>query len=236
MENEQQNNGPKNDKENKPKRSFNFYWIYGIIIVVILSIQLLSMGGGQVKIDQAQYDEFVQKGDVDRVIVVNKEVAQVFIKRDRLDKEPHKSKIPHNVMSGSNVAGPHYRFNIGPAEHFQAKLERDLEQHAVNYSYETQDNWGREILQWVLFLGVMIVVWMFVMRRIGGGGGPGGQIFNIGKSRAQVFEGGKSTNVTFNDVAGLDEAKEELEEIVDFLKNPKTYTDWAPRSPREPCW
>jgi len=84
----------------------------------------------------------------------------------------------------------------------------------------------------VLFFGVMIAIWFFVMRRLGGGGGPGGQIFNIGKSRAQVFDGSKTTNVTFNDVAGLEEAKEELQEIVDFLKNPKKYTDLGAKIPK----
>lgn len=232
---EQQNNKqerPKGDKENKPKRSFNFYWIYGIIIVVILSIQLIGMGGGQSVIDPATYQEFVSEGDVDRVVVVNNAEALVYIKRDRLDKEPHKSRIPRSMVSGSNVAGPHYRFTIGPPEAFQRQLAEDQEKYGVRYSYKTQDNWGREILQWVVFLGIMIVIWMFVMRRIGGGGGPGGQIFNIGKSRAQVFEGSKTTNTTFNDVAGLDEAKEELEEIVDFLKKPKKYTDLGAKIPK----
>jgi AFG3 family protein len=101
----------------------------------------------------------------------------------------------------------------------------------------TQDNWGCDIIYWVLFFGIMIAIWMFVMRRLGGGGGPGGQIFNIGKSRAQVFEGGKSTNVTFNDVAGLDEAKEELQEIVDFLKTPKKLHRPGGQDPeRRSCW
>ncbi len=112
------------------------------------------------------------------------------------------------------------------------RLVEGAESHGVGYRYETQDNWGREVLNWVLFFGIMIAIWMFVMRRIGGGGGPGGQIFNIGKSRAQVFEGGKSTNTTFNDVAGLDEAKEELQEIVDFLKSPKRYTDLGAKIPK----
>ncbi|MCB0795093.1 MAG: ATP-dependent zinc metalloprotease FtsH [Flavobacteriales bacterium] len=222
---------PRGQKE-RPKRSFNFYWIYGIIIVVILSINLFTMGGGMVEIEPTEYSAFVDKGDVDRIVVINDETAHVFIKRDRLDKEPHKDRIRSSMMTGSNISGPHYGFNIGSIDAFQEELKADYEEHGVRYSFKRQDNWGREILQWVLFLGIMIAIWMFVMRRVGGGGGPGGQIFNIGKSRAQVFEGGKSTNVTFNDVAGLEEAKEELAEIVDFLKMPKRYTDLGAKIPK----
>ncbi|MBK7084237.1 MAG: ATP-dependent zinc metalloprotease FtsH [Flavobacteriales bacterium] len=215
-----------------PKRSFNFYWIYGIIIVVILSINLFTMSGGLVEIEPSEYSAFVTNGDVDRVVVVNDEIAQVYIKKDRLDKEPHKDRIQGSVMTGANVSGPHYVFNIGSVDAFQEDLKKANTEHGVRYKFTTHDNWGREIIQWVLFLGIMIAVWMFMMRRMGGPSGPGGQIFNIGKSRAQVFEGGKSTNMTFNDVAGLDEAKEELQEIVDFLKNPKKYTDLGAKIPK----
>ncbi|HQW86253.1 MAG TPA: ATP-dependent zinc metalloprotease FtsH [Flavobacteriales bacterium] len=222
---------PRGDKD-RPKRSFNFYWIYGIIIVVILSINLFTMSGGLVEIEPTEYSTFVAAGDVDRVVVINDEVAQVYIKKDRLANPPHKDRIRGNVMSGSNVAGPHYAFNIGSIDAFQAELKKDYDEQKVRYSFKHQDNWGREILQWVLFVGIMIAIWMFVMRRIGGGAGPGGQIFNIGKSRAQLFEGSKTTNITFNDVAGLDEAKEELQEIVDFLKTPKKYTDLGAKIPK----
>ena len=227
-----------NDKQNgtggkeRPKRSFNFYWIYGIIILVILSINLFQYGGGMVKIDPTEYQRMLEAGDVQRIVVVNDQVVKVFIKKDRLDKEPHKDRIKGSPISGPNVQGPHYAFNIGTSNVLKDRLVQDAEAQGVGFEYETQDNWGREILNWVLFFGIMIAVWMFVMRRIGGGGGPGGQIFNIGKSRAQVFEGGKSTNVTFNDVAGLDEAKEELQEIVDFLKTPKKYTDLGAKIPK----
>ena len=216
----------------RPKRSFNFYWIYGIIILVILSINLFQYGGGMVKIDPTEYQRMLEAGDVQRIVVVNDQLVKVFIKRERLEQEPHKDRIKGSPISGPNIQGPHYAFNVGTSNVLKDRLVQDAEAQGVGFEYETQDNWGREILNWVLFFGIMIAIWMFVMRRIGGGGGPGGQIFNIGKSRAQVFEGGKSTNVTFNDVAGLAEAKEELQEIVDFLKTPKKYTDLGAKIPK----
>jgi len=220
------------NNKDRPKRSFNFYWIYGIIILVILSINLFQYGGGVVKIDPTEYQKMLDAGDVQRIVVVNDQLVRVYINKDRLDKEPHKDRIKGSPISGPNVQGPHYAFNVGTSNVLKDRLVQDAEKKGVGFEYETQDNWGREILNWVLFFGIMIAIWMFVMRRIGGGGGPGGQIFNIGKSRAQVFEGGKSTNVTFNDVAGLAEAKEELQEIVDFLKTPKKYTDLGAKIPK----
>lgn len=233
-----QNNVENNDKrpegngKERPKRSFNFYWIYGIIILVILSINLFQYGGGMTKIDPTEYQRMLETGDVQRIVVVNDQLVKVYIKKERLDKEPHRDKIKGSPISGPNVQGPHYAFNVGTSNVLKDRLVQDAENKGVGFEYETQDNWGREILNWVLFFGIMIAIWMFVMRRIGGGGGPGGQIFNIGKSRAQVFEGSKSTNVTFNDVAGLAEAKEELQEIVDFLKTPKKYTDLGAKIPK----
>ena len=221
----------RNEKE-KPKRSFNFYWIYGIIILVILSINLFQYGGGMAKIDPMEYQRMLEEGDVQRIIVVNEQTVKVFIKKEELANEPHKTKIKSSPISGANEQGPHYWFNVGSSNSAKDELREDAKKYGVPFEYETQDNWGREILNWVLFFGIMIAIWMFVMRRIGGGAGPGGQIFNIGKSRAQVFEGGKSTNVTFKDVAGLAEAKEELQEIVDFLKTPKKYTDLGAKIPK----
>ncbi len=227
--NEKQKEGP---TDKRPKKSFNFYWIYGIIILVILSINLFQYGGGMVKIDPTEYQKMLEAGDVQRIVVVNDQMVKVFIKKDHLDKEPHKSKIKGSPIAGENVAGPHYAFNLGTSNVLKDRIVQDAEKYKIPYEYETQDNWGKEILSWVIFFGVMVVIWIFVMRRLGGGGGPGGQLFNIGKSRAQVFEGSKTTNVTFNDVAGLEEAKEELQEIVDFLKTPKKYTDLGAKIPK----
>ncbi|MBK8500566.1 MAG: ATP-dependent zinc metalloprotease FtsH [Flavobacteriales bacterium] len=234
MDNVENSNDKKEpvQKEQRPKRSFNFYWIYGIIILVILSINLFQYSANMVKINPSEYQTMAAEGDVDHIVIVNDQVVKVYIKKDRLSKEPHKSKIKGSPISGPNIAGPHYAFNQGTADVQKNEIVLDAKKYNIPYEYETQDNWGREMLNWVLFFGVMIIIWIFVMRRIGGGGGPGGQIFNIGKSRAQVFEGSKTTNVTFNDVAGLAEAKEELQEIVDFLKTPKKYTDLGAKIPK----
>ncbi len=222
----------RNDKE-RPKRSFNFYWIYGIIILVILSINLFQYNSGSTTaITYQEYQKMLDAGDVEKIVVTNETLVQVYLKQDVLDKDMHREKIKDSPISGRNMQGPHYRFNIGTSDYEKDRLVKSAEEKGVAYVPQTQDNWGREILNWVLFFGIMIAIWIFVMRRIGGGGGPGGQIFNIGKSRATVFEGGKSTNITFNDVAGLAEAKEELQEIVDFLKNPKKYTDLGAKIPK----
>ncbi|MBK7384947.1 MAG: ATP-dependent zinc metalloprotease FtsH [Flavobacteriales bacterium] len=230
VENKNDKNEPK--RSERPKRSFNFYWIYGIIILVILSIQLFQYNGSTTPLNVADFWPMLDAGDVEKVEIVNDQVVKVTIKQDALGKEPHKSKVTSSPIAGPNLVGPHYVFNIGNSNKQKDKLVEELDKHGVHYSYTYPDNWGREILNWVLFFGAMILIWVFVMRRLGGGGGPGGQIFNIGKSRAQVFEGGKSTNVTFNDVAGLAEAKEELQEIVDFLKTPKKYTDLGAKIPK----
>ncbi len=227
-----------NDKTNegggkeRPKRSFNFYWIYGIIILVILSINLFQYGGGMAKIDPMEYQAMLESGDVQRIVVVNEQTVKVFIKQERLEKDIHRERIKGSPISGPNIQGPHYWFNAGTANTAKDELREDAIKYKIPFEYETQENWGRELLNWVLFFGIMIAIWIFVMRRIGGGGGPGGQIFNIGKSRAQVFDGSKTTNITFNDVAGLAEAKEELQEIVDFLKTPKKYTDLGAKIPK----
>ena len=112
-----------------------------------------------------------------------------------------------------------------PGEGYLGELQELQEKYGFEYNIKPVNTWGREMLSWVFFLVLMVVVWTFIMRRMSGGGAPGGnQIFSIGKSRAKVFEKGESTNVTFKDVAGVDEAKEELEEIVDFLMHPDKYT------------
>ena len=229
---ETNNEKSEKDKKERPKRSFNFYWIYGIIILVILSINLFQYSGSMSTIKLNEFWTMLEAGDVQRIEVLNDQVVKVTIKKDRLDRAPHKDRIKGSPISGPNVVGPHYVFNIGSVDVLRDRLVQEADRNKVDLDFQYPDNWGREVLNWVLFFGVMILIWVFVMRRIGGGGGPGGQIFNIGKSRAQVFEGGKSTDINFNDVAGLAEAKEELQEIVDFLKNPKRYTDMGAKIPK----
>jgi ATP-dependent metalloprotease FtsH len=138
-------------------------------------------------------------------------------------------------MSSGN--GAHYTYQIGDLQNFERDLrelqEGFAQEEKVVLSNETRKNWGGEFLMWILPFVLLIGVWMFIMRRMTGPGGPGGaQIFNIGKSRAQLFEGDTTVNITFNDVAGLAEAKVEIMEIVEFLKNPKKYTDLGAKIPK----
>jgi cell division protease FtsH len=214
------------------KRPFNFYWIYAIIGVVLISLNLFSWGGSMASINLSEFERMVNAGEVERVVIYNKQMAEVYLKRDALSEERHTKRIKQPVISGAQSTGPHYRFDIGPADSFQEKLDKWNRDVGLEYDYKTRSEWGKELFTWILFIGIMIAVWMFVMRRISGGAGAGGQIFNIGKSRAQLFDKTKGTNVTFNDVAGLAGAKEEIQEIVDFLKNPKRYTALGAKIPK----
>ncbi len=226
MENTKKNT--KNDQGPRPKRSFNFYWIYGVIVVMILAMGLFNFNSRVVRIDISDYDGYLANGDV-QGIVVNGDAVMVTIKKDSLEKEVHKKRLAGTT---TDAGAPQYTFYIGNNPQMQQQVIEQARAQKVDVRINPQNDLGREVLQWVLFFGAIILVWMFMMRRMGGPSGPGGQIFNIGKSRAQVFEGGKSTDVTFNDVAGLAEAKEELQEIVDFLKTPKKYTDLGAKIPK----
>ena len=219
---------------------FNFYWIYGIVAVILISINLFNpVNTGILKSNYSEFKSFIDNKQVRKVEVINKREARVYIFPDQLDQPPHKDKnIPKKSVFGGPNNGPHYIFNIPNNETFSSYLEESQKQYAYSnkslmYDYVEEDNFGKDILGWIIFFGIMIAVWSFIMRRVSGGaGGAGGQIFNIGKSKAQMFGQGKSTNVTFDNVAGLEEAKEEVKEIVDFLKNPKKYTALGAKIPK----
>ena len=232
--NEKQQKGPARTgggRNDRPEKAFNFYWIYGIIGVVIMAMWLFNQSTPTQRIDMSVYEQLLAQGDVDRIWIIQDESVQVRIKKDSLKKKIHVDRLARTEPE-KNAKGPHYYFITGKSDNMQERIVEEARKQGVPFDIETANDMGKEVLQWVIFIALLAVVWMFMMRRIGGPNGPGGQIFNIGKSRAQVFEGGKTTNTTFNDVAGLDEAKEELQEIVDFLKNPKRYTDLGAKIPK----
>jgi ATP-dependent metalloprotease FtsH len=223
---ENENQSP--DKKS-PKKQMNFYWIYAIIGAVLFAMLLFNSGSDGDRISYDQFREKARAGEVLR-LVQNGERAMVFLKqsvRDSLAKDKGQDQMFQRIYAGSD-----FWFFIPPGDEYTAEIKQLQDQYHFKHDYEPVNEWGQQIVTWIIFLGILIVVWVLLMRRMGGGSSGGGQIFNIGKSKAQLFEKGKGTNVTFNDVAGLDGAKEELKEIVDFLKNPKKYTDLGAKIPK----
>jgi len=216
-----------------PKKGFNLYWIYAIIGVIIISMNLFSFNTAMNDINLIDFEEFVKNKEVKKVIVYNEKIAEIYLTADALKKSPHDKKVKKpSFSSGNSNVGPHYRLEIGPSEEFTKDLKEWQKEYEFTYVFKTRENWGRDVLSWILPLAIMIGLWVFLMKRMGGGGGAGGQIFNIGKSKAQLFDQNSAVKTTFNDVAGLDEAKEEILEIVDFLKNPKKYTELGAKIPK----
>ena len=225
------------DNENKDpqktpnKVNFNSYWIYGIIILVILGINMSVMMNNSTKnITYTEFEEKVAGNKVERVDVINKQIAHVYLTPDAL-----KTDMPDYQESSYAINQPQYQFEIGDMAFFLEKMQELKESgYAVPYKMETKTNWLAPIMSWLLPLFILVAIWFFIMKKVSGGGGPGGgQIFNIGKSKATLFDNKDSkVNVTFADVAGLNEAKEEVMEVVDFLKNPKKYTALGGKIPK----
>jgi AFG3 family protein len=219
------------DKDNKaPKFNFSSYWIYGIIILVLLGYNFyLKMHESTKAIDVNTFEEKVRTGEVDRVEIINKEIIHVFLRKEIID-----AKYPEFKDNGLNINQPHYSFRIGDIGTFE-ELLRELKSQGfpVNYKVRQETNYLIHILNWLLPFALLLGLWLFIMRRVSGGaGGPGGQIFNIGKSKATLFDNNTKVNITFADVAGLNEAKVEVMEVVDFLKNPKKYTALGGKIPK----
>lgn len=227
----------------KPPK-FNILWLSFALIVVFFALQYVFSDTTAKKITYSEFESTIlPTGDVERLEGTKKnDLVQidVYIKKDRLKDEKYKDVAPGpNALALTPVTGPQYFFTEASAEILAANLKAAQENlpagtPRLSVSYEDRSNpWANYFVTFILPLVVMVLLWLFLMRRMNGGGaGGGGQIFNIGKSKAQLFDKESSINITFNDVAGLEEAKQEVMEIVDFLKNPRKYTNLGGKIPK----
>lgn len=236
--------------ENKKnsKSPFSIYWIYALIGVGLIAAQLFLAGGGGTELKSSKvFYNLARQGYVSDVAIINRSRVDFKLTTDGKDfvkgqEGDDYSNIKKLLDNGNRFGGadPILTFDIGDVGYFETKMDeinselKENQMPTVEYDFKEEINYIGNILSFLLPILILVAIWMFIMRRMtgGGGGGAGGQIFNIGKSKAQVYDKGKSTNVTFNDVAGLEGAKEEVEEIVDFLKNPKKYTALGAKIPK----
>ena len=227
-------------EEKKPTTpKFNVYWLYGAIIFALLSMSIF--GGSDSwqtlsKTNISNFEKYLNAGDVSEVIVIrNKNSVRVTLSPDALKKSDHQNVISKNILGQENTKGPHYQFEVGSLELFEEKLEKARSKGVLfRLEFITVENrWADTLIGFLPFI-IIIGVWIFLMRRMSGGagGGAGGQIFNIGKSKAKLFDKNTDVKTTFKDVAGLEGAKEEIQEIVDFLKNPTKYTILGGKIPK----
>ena len=212
---------------------FNPWWIYGIIAAIFITMWISGQSRWvePTKTSVSKFYEYLDANQVEKVVVYNKNTAEVFLKKGVLGQKGHE-KLPKEDLLGKPNLGPHYTLEIGNDEIFQNKLdEAQKAKKLTSYDYKTSSDWSDLIgfLPIVLLLGF----WIFMMRRMSGGGsGGGGQIFSIGKSKAKLFDEKTDIKTSFKDVAGLEGAKEEIQEIVEFLKNPQKYTNLGGKIPK----
>jgi AFG3 family protein len=216
-----------------PKMGFNQFWVFGLLGLVFFWV-ILSGKESQEKISENKFVEIAKSGDIEKIDVLNRQIAEITIKQSALDKEVYSelTKGRKKLME----KGPQFTYQFGDVESFKRQLDQLKGQLDVGEAFDIQfvdrKDIGSEIFSWVPLI-LIIVVFFFLMKRMSGGaGGAGGQIFNIGKSKAALFDADKNVKVSFDDVAGLEEAKEEVKEIVDFLKHPDKYTRLGGKIPK----
>jgi ATP-dependent metalloprotease FtsH len=211
-------------------KNVNFYWIYAVVGVLLLGMIMLNSDGGGSEIQFSEFKSYVESDDVDHVIH-DGHVYKVYLTESAKEDLVGSSDDDSRGIMGL-YAGPDVWFSMPPGDSYTEDYKQLTDLNNVNSKYEPVNEWGQQMFSWVFFLVIMIVVWMFIMKRMSGGGAAGNQIFSIGKSKAKLHEKGDSTDITFVDVAGVDEAKEELEEIVDFLMKPSKYTKLGAKIPK----
>ena len=242
---------PKDPQQPKDKkRGFNFYWLYGILTLAIIVIGMWGWQPSTESVDNVKLEKMIAQGDIEKIVIVKqKEQAQIYLRASAIN-----SDSAYRKAFDRSKSGPHYfidiayiatfsqeikdaeekafqRDTVGKTPEEKIYLEKNLQRIVV--LSDNSKKWGWEILSWILPFLLLIAFFYWSMRGIGkAGGGGGGQIFNIGKSKAQLYDKNTQPSVTFNDVAGLESAKEEVVEIVDFLKNPQKYTSLGGKIPK----
>lgn len=231
-----------NDEKPRKGPKFSIYWIYAIIIAILLSTTLFKSDSNVREIDEKTFkEEMYLKGDVDKVEeIANKRLVRVYLKPASLAKPYYQSKLKGGnggILGNQSAKGPQFQFFVTVWSDYKLGMREFAQQNKLpELTVKSTDEaeWLGPVLNALLYILMLVGLFMIMMRKMGGaaaGGGPGG-IFNIGKSRAQIFDKDLKVNITFADVAGLDEAKVEVMEIVDFLKNPKKYTALGGKIPK----
>ena len=227
------------DKNISGKPKFNTNWIFAILAVSIILVEILFSGKSSQKATTNMLKDMITNRDIESMIVVNKEQAEIYLKDTAVESGRYENLPKPGSGVGLRVPKPHFIYNIGDISNFEPFLIETQENagyeetELIYPEYVTRKNYFVDIIGWLILPVLLIAVWLFMMRRMAGGGagGPGG-IFNVGKSRAQIFDKDTHVKINFNDVAGLEEAKTEVMEIVDFLKNPKKYTQLGGKIPK----
>ncbi|WP_337965083.1 ATP-dependent zinc metalloprotease FtsH [uncultured Flavobacterium sp.] len=224
----------KDNNPNPSKFKISPWLIYTAILLVFLFISFATGGSNlsePAQLTSSKFNVLLEKGEIEKVNVYNKAEAEVYLTQAAL-KDAANKKVAKDIFERPNK-GPHYTLEIGNDQIFQTKLEKAVaEKKLKDYNFLQKNNWT-DILISLLPIIIIIGVWIFIMRKMSGGaGGGGGQIFNIGKSKAKLFDEKTDIKTTFKDVAGLEGAKEEIQEIVEFLKNPEKYTNLGGKIPK----
>ncbi len=221
---------------------FNIMWLYAVIILGLFVVQYIFSGNNAKIINYQKFEnEMLKPGDVEKLVAYkNGDLynVDVYIKKDRLEQKKY-DEVRNKSSFNATTKGPQYIFTAATYESFESKViaaEKDLlpNQRIPIISESRESPWTGWFMSFILPVLLLVGFWVFIMKRMGGGagGGAGGQIFNIGKSKATLFDKESQVTITFNDVAGLEEAKQEVMEIVDFLKNPKKYTNLGGKIPK----
>ncbi|MHB0756718.1 ATP-dependent zinc metalloprotease FtsH [Polaribacter sp. M15] len=224
----------KDNKPNIPKFKFNAYWIYGAILIAIIAVQFFSSGDLASKsISKNKFDEILKDNDIKEIVILNKDVAQIYLTQDALKKSKHQKFTSSTFYRPGSAV---YEYNFGDLRTFEQSVNEAKEQNDLIVDIDNRERTSifDAILGFLPFI-ILIAIWLFFMRRMsgaGGGSGAGGQIFSIGKSKAKLFDKDTKVKTTFENVAGLEGAKEEVQEIVDFLKSPEKYTSLGGKIPK----
>ena len=226
-----------NKKKNTDQTKNTSYWMYGLIISIFIIFTYVGNSDNfksTKKINISTFEKYLNSSEVSKITIINKTLAEVTLTDNALLNEVHKDVSKTNFLGQRNTIGPHYTFEVGDLELFQRRLE-DAESNGIlfNYEFKTVESKWLDVIIGFLPLIILVGLWIFFMRRMSGGGvGGGSQIFSIGKSKAKLFDERNDLKVNFKDVAGLEGAKEEVKEIVDFLKNPSKYTKLGGKIPK----
>jgi AFG3 family protein len=231
---------PGSDDPNAPKKGprFSIYWVYAIIFAVLIGFQLFGpFSPNMAKTNELAFRSMVERGEVEKYIIIdNRKNVKVYLTKPAIEK--YRDKLKKGINGKINEEGPHMSFKITSGDAFKKEMSEFYKTNPNKeppWDVDNERDWFGGALQFLLPILLFVGLWILLMRKMGGGagggGGPGG-IFNIGKSKATLFDKGTKVSITFADVAGLDEAKVEVMEIVDFLKNPKKYTNLGGKIPK----